>query len=121
MTDVFQPNPPPQFAPLPNPLAAAEPVNEKPTNGRKGRRGPRQPKEAKPEKKPRAYSRKQKASVEPPPRPAAVMVDLEAAIGAMQGLVEEESKFVLGVVQAMKAFSGGQRKRIVTALARMFS
>lgn len=114
MTDIFQPSPPPQFAPEPQPAPA------EPSNGRKGRRGPRKPKaEAAPKPK-RAYSRKQSAGMAPA-RPSAMVLDVSTAIAALAGTTEEDGKFITGVVQAMQAFDADQRKRIVTALARIFA
>lgn len=120
MTDIFQPNPPPLFEPN---AQAAPPIAEPPKNGRKGRRGPRQPKEAAAPKKPRAYSRKQKASISitPVSAPPGLLLSVPAAVAALAGTTEEDGKFIIGVVQAMDAFDVAQRKRIVAALARMFS
>lgn len=119
MTDIFQPNPAPNFTP--HPPEATEPVPEKPANGRKGRRGPRQSKTAA-EKKPKANSRKQSAvSVAPPPKPKGIVLDLPTAIAALAGTTEEDGKFITAVVEGMQAFDADQRRRIVTALARMFS
>lgn len=112
----FQFNPPttdaPHTASDPNsPSPRKRGKRNKPASGGRGRPPATVKTEPAPARPPKAAKRAKKVRE--------AKIPLALALSACGGLREEDAKFLIGVVQAMQAFTAEQRRRIAGALGKL--